>query len=100
MGIPLSPNCDIARFGAAPSILSPTDSTVSSLISIPAYPGYRSQSDTSSVSALQPGYSDQESVSSVSLANSVTFNNISDHSREHSRTSRNRERKKELCSIM
>ena len=60
----------------------------------------RSQSDTSSVSALQPGYSDQESVSSVSLANSLTFNNMRDHSRDHSRTSRNRERKKELCSIM
>ena len=56
----------------------------------------RSQSDTSSVSALQPGYSDQESVSSVSLANSLTFNNI----REHTRNTRNRDRKKELCSIM
>ena len=64
----------------------------------------RSQPDTSSVSALQPGYSDQESVSSVSLANSLTYNNIREHTREHARehtrNSRNRDRKKELCSVM
>ena len=46
----------------------------------------RTQSDTSSVSALQPGYSDQDSV------NSVSFTSIKVH--------RTRERKKELCSIM
>ena len=56
----------------------------------------RRERNPSSVSALQPGYSDQESVSSVSLANSLTFNTV----REHSRNTRNRDRKKELCSIM
>ena len=46
----------------------------------------RTQSDTSSVSALQPGYSDQDSV------NSVSFANVKIH--------RTQERKKELCSVM
>ena len=51
--IPMSPNCDINhnkdRFSRFPgpqsdtaSILSPTGSTVSSLLSIPVFPGYRS----------------------------------------------------------
>ena len=72
--IPLSPNCDFnhnkdrfsvsggstAGVSGAGGILSPTGSTVSSLLSIPVFP--RSSSDTSSV--VTSVYSDVDSINS------------------------------------
>ena len=52
----------------------------------------RSQSDTSSVSALQPGYSDQDSVGSVG--------SVSIKIHRTDRTVRTQDRKRELCTLM
>ena len=52
----------------------------------------RSQSDTSSVSALQPGYSDQDSVGSVA--------SVSIKIHRTDRTVRTQDRKRELCTLM
>jgi len=80
-------------------ILSPTGSTVSSLLSIPVFPSYRSQqSDTSSVSAMTSAsvslYSDQDSVTSLH-----TPAPLHTRYRVYSRSD-SREKKKELCSVM